>query len=345
MTAIVALGGYADAGELEERGNRMIQALQTAGAGSCAAQVLRSPGALLASSHPDWHDGVRSAAAGASTSASPVPVVCDASLYYLSDLAGKLEIPARDAQRMRAADLIGLAYKKFGAGLVHHLEGDYAFVLRDPRNGAFLAGRDIAGKRALYHAIDGKHLIVASSIRSILAHGRVGSQLNLAVIAETAAASWPSAQETCYLAISELPAGHLLSWNSSQNSPSITSFWHPPPQPSGRPLSTADAAHELRALLMAAVHERMPAGMPTAVSLSGGWDSPSVFAAGNAVLRENASGNRSIVPISISYPVGDAGREDDLIISAAKHWGATPRWIQSTSMPMLSNVVSGGISR
>jgi asparagine synthase (glutamine-hydrolysing) len=97
--------------------------------------------------------------------------------------------------------------------------------------------------------------------------------------------------------------------------------------------SFEEGAEELRALLVDAVDERIPSGT-SALWLSGGWDSSSIFACATGVLRERPAG-RTLVPVSMSYPVGDVGREDEAIQSVAHHLGANVSWVNSTDVPLL----------
>src|SRR5690606_4084438 len=78
--------------------------------------------------------------------------------------------------------------------------------------------------------------------------------------------------------------------------------------------------------------------------LSGGWDSPAVFAAGQAALR--ASGDpRSLLPVSISYPPGDPGREDELIESIAMHWDVPIHWVDIRDIPFVDRPVERAAER
>jgi asparagine synthase (glutamine-hydrolysing) len=70
--------------------------------------------------------------------------------------------------------------------------------------------------------------------------------------------------------------------------------------------------------------------------MSGGWDSTAVFGAGEHVLP---AGNRArLQPVSISYPVGDPGREDEFIGQVADHWKARVHWIKSDDIPLLDGL-------
>lgn len=97
-----------------------------------------------------------------------------------------------------------------------------------------------------------------------------------------------------------------------------------------------DAAERLRMTLAAAVRERVASVGPTAVWLSGGYDSTAVLAAG----REAGAG--SLIAVSMSYPEGDPGREDERIGVAAVHCAAPVTWVQSGAIPPLTDPINWG---
>src|SRR2546430_9937304 len=63
-----------------------------------------------------------------------------------------------------------------------------------------------------------------------------------------------------------------------------------------------------------------------------GRDSPAVFGAGQHALRARRS-ERELRPVSISYPVGDPGREDELIAAIADSWSTPVDWLDIRGIP------------
>jgi asparagine synthase (glutamine-hydrolysing) len=80
------------------------------------------------------------------------------------------------------------------------------------------------------------------------------------------------------------------------------------------------------------------------VWLSGGWDSTAVLGAAGDALGEEAAPRR-LRAVSVSYPPGDPGREDELIASAAGRWGVPIRWIDVADVPLLDNDPRGRAAR
>lgn len=335
MSAIVAVcapdARDAEAVEsLRRRARRILEATGTRG-GEVREERLAAGGAatvVLAAARARWEADLHPAAGHAV--ADDGGAVADATLYHHGDLARALgigELPRGAAAAARAA------YAAHDEAVFARIEGDFALILWDERRARLLAARDFAGRRPLFYAqIDGT-LLLASSVDALLADPAVPRDLDLGTIASVAAGLWCHAPTTAYRAIRELPAGHLLSWEPG-HAPVLRRFWEPPRAMPLRRRPLDDAALELRELLVRAVDERLPAGMPTAVSLSGGWDSTAVFGAGQELLRRGPGQGRSLHAVSISYPPGDPGREDELIEAVVRHWQASGTFIDVDAIPL-----------
>ena len=275
-----------------------------------------------------------------------VTVAADASLFYRAELARKLRyrgvLPLGDTP----SHLILAAYQAWGADCVRELEGDFSFIVWDePRHSVF-AARDFAGKRPLYFTETGETLLVASSLAGLQAHTECTRELDLAVIAEEAAVLAGTPSATCWRGTYRIPPGHYLQWRSGQGA-RLTSYWQAPvfaDRDSSR-LSFDEAAEELGRLLAAAMDERLAGTGPTAICLSGGWDSPSLFATGQRLLGEAPNDGRSLKAVSISFPEGDPGREDDVISSVVGYWEEKTTWIHSGEIPPLAGILERAARR
>ena len=207
-------------------------------------------------------------------------------------------------------------------------------MIWDRRLRRLVAARDPLGMRALYWATLGDRVAVASSSRALAELTGRGGQLNLASLgAQVAGLVWGNGTDTAFEGVDPLPAGHRLIWEQGRTR--LERFWHAPAAPDRHPMDATEAALELQALLGKAVVERMGSGT-TSVWMSGGWDSSAVFAAGQHALEE--SERSRLRPVSISYPEGDPGREDDFIRAIAGHWDANVHWIDSDQIPLLDRL-------
>jgi len=254
-------------------------------------------------------------------------VSADATLYYRDDLQRALRGAGVRPDGDSPSHLIAAAYQAWGAGLVDRIEGDYAFVLWDRQRRLLLAARDFAGSRPLYFSRAGDRLILGSSLTAVVAHPAVPRDPNVLALAEDLiGASSLAVRETAFAGVEQVPAGSRLVWQPG-SAPRVERFWEPPRFDQDMGADAPDAAEQLRAVLQAAVRERVGTSGPTAVWTSGGYDSTSVFALALAASRRD--GDRGpVVPVSMSYPEGDPGREDELIESVGRHTGTAIHWMR-----------------
>ncbi len=261
-------------------------------------------------------------------------VAADASLYDRAGLTRALASAGVTPDGFTPSALIEAAYRAWGPALAEHLVGDYAFVIWDRRLRRLVAARDPLGMRALYWAKLGDRVAVASSSRALAELTGRADTLNLASLgAQVAGLIWSNGTDTAFVGVDPVPAAHQLIWEDGRTR--LERFWHPPVAPDRRPTDAAEAALELRSLLGRAVTERMGSG-PNSVWMSGGWDSTAVFAAGQQALAD--SERPRLRPVSISYPEGDPGREDELIEQVGQHWNAPIHWIESEEIPLLDDL-------
>lgn len=282
-----------------------------------------------------WESGSASALL---RSATGVTVAADAALYYREDLARALHAAGVHPAGDSPAELILAAYQAWGEHCAARLEGDFAFVLWDGNTRRVLCACDHGGKRPLFYADAGGTLCVASAIGALLAHPACPADLDLAVLAcESAGLFAASGAATCYRAVARLPPGcTLIRRFGDRGGTRLDAHWTPPPARESSRLSFDDAAAELRALLRKATAERLAPVGASSVWLSGGWDSTAVLGAAGDALGRPAAAER-IRAVSLSYPVGDPGREDELIARAADRWDVPVHWIDIDAVPMLDD--------
>lgn len=264
-------------------------------------------------------------------------VVADATLFYQRDLRARIgpaapSLPA-DAS---AATLIAAALDRDRTRALEWLEGDFAFVAWH-QDGEVLAARDFAGKRPLFFAELPQAVLVGSQAGALIAAPGVSRELDIGRIAAFAAGLWAHGPTTVYRGVHELPAGHCLRWRPG-SAARIVPYWTPPLEIAGRRASLDHAAAELRALLEAAVRERLAPDGATAVSLSGGWDSTAVYGTAKAL-------GADVHGVSVSYPEGDPGREDEFIGAVTAHWDAQPDFLVVDDIPLARDFVAESAAR
>ena len=336
MTALLAvIAGRADGAAPSPAALRA-----AAGAGSGASPRFASwrsadGRVALAVGREEWECRPWLAGEAEVASRGAVSVVADASLYSRAELAASLSaagmrgVCADDS----AAALIAAAYRAFGAVALLELNGDFAFVLWDADRRTLHLGRDFVGTRTLYYRVAGDRVLVASTMDGLLALSGDVPAFDLLGLAESASGLVHPTGRTCWTGVQAVPPGRVLEVRHSLDVRE-TARWSPPAFASDGGSDFTEAASALRDVLRTAVAERMAPDV-TAVWMSGGYDSPSVFATARAAA---ASAGTRVESVSVSYPVGDTGREDEIIERILAHHDATGRWIDSAEMPLLGDV-------
>jgi asparagine synthase (glutamine-hydrolysing) len=202
----------------------------------------------------------------------------------------------------------------------------------DRETRTLIAARDFSGSRPLYYGRDGDRLIVASLASVVARHTPHRGEIDVAALGTAVASLFNVGDETSYRGVSVLPVGHTLTM-TRDGRVDVRQHWVAPTVVD-RPASFGEGAEELRALLTASVDQRLGEHGTTALWLSGGWDSSAILACATHVLRERPA-NRKLVVVSMSYPVGNRGREDEAIRSVADRLGVDVSWVQSGDVPLL----------
>ena len=328
-----------------------------AGSGAGTVDAHRSPDDGEGARRRDWHDAHRRLVVAShpwedELSGSPLHVehdlvvAADASLYQRETLLRRLAARGIDPGAEGAASLVAAAYRAFGESLGARLRGDVAFVVLDLARGRLVAARDFVGRRAIHFGWRDGRLAIASSPEAVAERLGGERRWNVAHLAGRAAGlleAWDTAHE----GVAPLAAGHTLAadllGDGAVGRPTLGRHWLPPTF-ERRGLPFAAAAERLRAILAEAVVERLAPAGATAVWLSGGYDSPAVYAAGQAALRESGDA-RCLVAVSMSYPPGDPGREDELIDTTAARWGGPVVWRQVDDAPLFGDAEGGARRR
>ena len=335
MSGIVAIVGSDQSTGADDSLPRMLGGLASRGD---RTEIWRTGDSVLAVARYDWELTDAFSGQLLVLNDGDISVAADATLYYRDDLVRSLHAAGVRPAGRAPAQLIAAAYRAWGLDCVVHLEGDFAFVIYDHAQRRVVAARDFLGRRPLYYADLGGTLLIASTVRAIVAHPSCPNEFDLVALAEFAGVSLAGHTSTPYRAVRAVAPATMLVRDGTAT-PRLQSYWRfdlHDEQPDEA--SFESAAERLRSLIGDAVVERCAATGPTAIWLSGGYDSPVMFSVGNAAL--DRLGKPRLRAISFSYPVGDPGREDELIQDVAKFWNTQPKWLSIDDVPLLRNAAA-----
>ena len=332
MSALAGVFGPASASSLAVLQD-MLGAMRNRASGT--PEFASADGAHIAAARHEWEAAVSGWRGPLIAHNEDWIVAADATLYYLSDLRRDLRLTSGDVD---TGAILLRALRMWGDKFAQRLEGDYAIVAWDRRRNRVLLARDFGGRRSLAYATAGGSTIVASSAGAVVRHPDVSTDYDRGFIAASASFVFGPGHRTAYRQVSMVPPGVTLSIDGG--SICEVDRWSPPPvgfdwerEPSGA------AAEELRHLLFKATRERLDPSGPTTVWMSGGWDSPSVFASACAAL-DAARIDRSqlpVLPVSLTYPADDLGNEDHHINAIAARWGVPVTWIEADRIPLIED--------
>lgn len=195
-----------------------------------------------------------------------VMVVHNGEIYNHLDLRARLERRGYVFRTDCDTEVLAHGYHCWGPLLFAQLDGIFAIVLHDARDGRHVAARDPLGVKPLYFTSTGDADCYASEIKALLG---------------------------CRGEIASVPPGHYRSVDGEPQP------YAPAPQSEVAPLPGGLALHAgvLRSLMRDAVRKRVATDLPVAVLLSGGIDS-------SVVMYEAAQAHPDVTGFSIGADDG-----------------------------------------
>lgn len=223
-----------------------------------------------------------------------VTVVFNGEIYNYRDLQALLVGRGHRLRTRSDTETLVHLYEEFGAGLVEHLRGMFAFAVWDARRRTLLLARDRLGIKPLYYTLAGDRLAFASEIKALLLCPWVERRLDLEALDEYLTYKYVPAPRTMFQGIRKLPAGSLLV--CTPGGVREETYWDFSPSP-GPARSAREWEEGLEDLLRESVRLHLVSDVPLGVFLSGGLDSSAVL----AFMRE--VGAEPIRAFSISFDV------------------------------------------
>lgn len=102
-----------------------------------------------------------------------IQIIFNGEIYNYRELRHRLEADGFLFRSNSDTEVLLNLYQKYGAELVHHLRGMYAFVIWDGNKRGVFMGRDPFGIKPLYYADDGKTIRIASQVKALIAGGHI----------------------------------------------------------------------------------------------------------------------------------------------------------------------------
>ncbi len=230
-----------------------------------------------------------------------VAVVCNGEIYNHRELRRGLEERGHRFTTRSDTEVIVHLWEELGAGCVERLAGMFALAVADFRRRTLLLARDRAGKKPLFLADDGRRLGFASELKSLLAAGLAGPEIDPEALDLYLAYGYVPAPWTIFRGAAKLPAGHLALVD--ERGVRVERYWDVPTEETqdAGPAADGRLADELERLLATAVRDRLESDVPLGAFLSGGLDSGTIV----SLMSEASAG-----PVR-THTVGFADRASD----------------------------------
>jgi len=192
-------------------------------------------------------------------------------LYNEEYLKKKLTV---EFKKYKYEELFILAYKKWGASLFSHLDGDYAFALYDAKTNSYFAARDPLGIKALYYTKTSTGYHFASTVSELLTIPSVIKKPNLKSMKSMLGRFEVTYEETMFEGIYRIPPGYFI--RITDNKLEQIRYWYPEKIKRDYTITPKEASETLSKLLSEAIDKRVDNLDTTAFEVSGGLDSSSI---------------------------------------------------------------------
>ena len=259
---------------------------------------------------------------------SGLTVIVDGHIDNAAELAGA--IGAQDLSKVAVARA---AWHRWGVDAGAQLLGDYLIVVSDERARRVVCLRSPLGQRPIFYAATPHGVVIGSEVQQIVRHPTVRTTLNEGMIAEFLACEPSTVHETFWRDVYRLPPAHAL--EIVNGAAKVRRFWDFDPEAQVRCASDDEYAERFLDIFTRAIECCLGDAECPAVSLSGGIDSSSVAAVGQAVL--DRQGREKLRAFTIGY----LGRDcDETVYSrAVTDRFDLPSTIIEPSLPLQEDLV------
>jgi asparagine synthase (glutamine-hydrolysing) len=263
-----------------------------------------------------------------------IHIVVNGEFYDFEKKRAELEARGHKFRTKSDSEIALHLYEDYGPECLHHLRGEYAFVIWDERNQRMIAGRDRFGVKPLFYAEHNGTLYLGSEVKALKAMGVPMKWSDEAVY--TGGFVLP-ADRTLFRGVYAVPPGHFL--RATRDGQRVHQYWdidYPRDDAAPPPRSDAEYVEGFREVLEDAVKTRLRADVPVGCYLSGGIDSCAVL--GLASLHHDG-------PVRAYTLTFDGAQYDESVIAEemAKRAGATYQPIPLKQADLAANFRSAVI--
>ncbi|MDO9606007.1 asparagine synthase (glutamine-hydrolyzing) [Hydrogenophaga sp.] len=236
--------------------------------------------------------------------------------------------------RTRAdAELVLRAYEVWGRDCLSHIEGDFALVIWDARKQEAFCARDRVGNKPFNYHWNGRTLVFASELNTILALPWVSEMLNQGMLAEFLGTEWHSLDETLWQGVLRLKPSHFL-LATGQSNLKTHRYWVPDLLQTLPCRTDEDYIEHYRALLTDVVRRMSRSLAPVACEVSGGLDSSAIFAVAETLRQQGNLPAPELEGYTLDFRGDPAADEMAYARAVGTHLGCTIHEVAPSHMPL-----------
>jgi asparagine synthase (glutamine-hydrolysing) len=205
-----------------------------------------------------------------------VTVVYNGEIYNYRELREQLIAKGHRLRTQGDTEVLVHLYEEYGAEMLGHLRGMFAFAIWDHRDQSLLVARDRLGIKPLFYAQHDGQLFFASEIKALLASQRLPRDLDFQAVDQFLTFTYIPAPHTIFRSISKLRPGHFLLFRDGQLREER--YWDADFSRQDHKASAEEWRERFEAKLFDAVQSHLVSDVPLGAFLSGGIDSSLVVA-------------------------------------------------------------------
>ncbi len=205
-----------------------------------------------------------------------VHLIVNGELYDFERIQRELKQRGHQFRTRSDSEIVLHLYEEFGTQCLHHLRGEFAFILWDESNQVLFAARDRFGIKPLFYAVVGNTIYLASEVKALFAAGVPARWDQESFFQQLFV--YPNQDRTLFEGVYQVPPGYYLLatcqgiqlvryWDLDYSAPNVTTTRR----------SDAEYIEQLHDTLAEAIRIRLRADVPVGCFLSGGVDSSTVL--------------------------------------------------------------------
>ena len=136
-------------------------------------------------------------------------------VYNITELCTMLEKKGHSVSADSWQEVLLRTYKEYGAGMLTHLRGVFAFVIYDLTANKLFCARDIFGVKPFYYSSAENELIFGSEIKSFFKHPNFEPSINTEALGQYMSFQYSVLNETFFKGVHKLQPGHYLTWEDN----------------------------------------------------------------------------------------------------------------------------------